>query len=168
LAESWNDRARAVSEDFILAAHSKRHRDIDALVDLIASETMSDQEAHARIHMLSAAGAIITGSVARACSGDRDLSSEPAGVYGFEIDNLENGPVRPEQLLAARLLTAGANLDLPHVQALVRSACEIATGTHACDFLTTALLELMDIFNALTPPNVTALQWPLPTTGDPA
>jgi hypothetical protein len=141
------EEATELARDFINAARLHRGADVEAVLDQIAPRNLADQDAHIRVHLLAAAGAMVTGAAARVRMGE-DPDTEPDGFHSFELEADDGGPVPASKYLAARLLTAGANIDTVIINALIMAACRAAEGP-GCDLVTQAVLELLSMFNAL-------------------
>jgi hypothetical protein len=150
--DPWLEEIRSLAEDFMQAADFRRQGLLAQTIDLLVPADRGDAETHRRLHMVTACGAVLTGAAVKAHMGEYP-TAVPGHFYSFELEaDGPEGPaeVAPDKLLAARLLTAGANLDMPLIRDLIVASCSVARD-HSCELVVSTLMELLQIFVALDP-----------------
>lgn len=139
------DPAMALAADFISAARQLRDGTPEAALNILIPRTFGQDKAHERLHLLAMCGAVVTGVAVR--SWDRSVPL-PGQFYGFELtdESAEPEDADPAKVLAARLMTGGANLDQDVIRDLIVAACSVSVN---CRLLGQTLVELARIFAAL-------------------
>jgi hypothetical protein len=139
------DPAMALAADFISAARQLRDNTPEAALNILMPRTLGPDKAHERVHLLALCGAVVTGAAVRSWDHSVPL---PGQFYGFDItdESPEPAEVEPAKVLAARLMTGGANIDHDVIRDLIIAACSVSAR---CRLLSQTVVELARIFAAL-------------------
>jgi hypothetical protein len=148
--EEGEDPSLQLATDFIDAARLTQAGHVDGAIETLMPLGLRDAEAHLRIHLLAATGALLAGGAARQRFGG---PPEDGSFYSFELtdEGPNPEPLPADKVLAARLMTLGANLDQDVIRDLVTASCSV--GGDGCALLTQAVMELVSLFGALNGPN---------------